>query len=41
MLRLNSLARVLEGWSPNEMLMKLFLFLSAHIYYATESCTVL
>lgn len=39
--RLVCLARVLEGWCPNEMFMHLPFFLSAHMYFVTESCLVL
>lgn len=35
------LARVLERWCPIEMLMYLLLFLSVHMYYTTESWSVL
>lgn len=48
MLRVMCLARVLEWsirrpleWSSNEMLMYLILLLSAHMYYTTESYSVL
>lgn len=33
--------RVLEGWCPNEMFMHLPFFLSAHLYFVTESSLVL